>query len=493
MDFPIKSAAPVSQRTACAILPLFDKSPLPKVTREFDKATGGRLRKLLRAGEVSGKLGRAHIIHDPTGTKAQRILLVGCGPRDQHSGKSLSKAVASAVQLLRDSAIRDAINYLALELPEQVDAYYGSRISVEAARAATYTFAELKSQPDSESKLRRMGIAAEPAAAAEARRGVTHGIAIANGTDTARDLGNRPANVCTPSHIADVARSLAKSSTRLKVKVLDEREMRRLKMGSLLSVTRGATEPARLIVMQYKGAGNDTQPIALCGKGITFDTGGISLKPPPKMDEMKFDMCGAAAVIGAMQTISELEPEINVVAVVPACENMPSGEATRPGDIVTSMSGKTIEILNTDAEGRLVLCDAITYAQTFDPSCIIDVATLTGACVIALGGVYAGVFANDEDLSQRLTAAGKRSLDIAWPLPVDAEYGESLTSNFADFANVGAREGGASIAASFLSKFVDAGRPWSHLDIAGVAWKADRNKGATGRPVPLLVDFLINA
>jgi leucyl aminopeptidase len=273
--------------------------------------------------------------------------------------------------------------------------------------------------------------------------------------------------------------------------VLGEAEIRRLRMGAFLSVTAGSETPPKLIVMHYRGAGAKDRPVVLCGKGITFDTGGISLKPPPKMDEMKFDMCGAAAVIGTMASIAELKLKANVVAIVPTCENMPGGRATRPGDIVTSMSGQTIEIINTDAEGRLILCDALTYAKQFKPALIIDVATLTGACVIALGGLYSGVFSPDEELAGRLTAAGRRANDEAWPLPVREEYGESLRSNFADFANSGAREGGASIAAQFLSRFVD-GTPWAHLDIAGVAWLQGSAKGATGRPVGLLVDFLLD-
>jgi leucyl aminopeptidase len=259
-------------------------------------------------------------------------------------------------------------------------------------------------------------------------------------------------------------------------------------MGALLSVTQGADEPPRLIVLKYSGGGAKDKPIALCGKGVTFDTGGISIKPAPKMDEM----CGAGSVLGAMQALGELQPALNVVAVIPACENMPGGRATRPGDIVTSLSGQTVEIINTDAEGRLILCDAITYAKRFNPRCIIDVATLTGACVIALGHVYTGVFCNDEPLAKALLEAADRSLDLAWRLPLHEEYGETLRSNFADFANSGTRDGGASVGANFLSRFVD-GVQWAHLDIAGVAWRASANKGATGRPVPLLVDYLLNS
>jgi leucyl aminopeptidase len=326
----------------------------------------------------------------------------------------------------------------------------------------------------------------------DVRAGVKLGSAIAGGTDLARDLGNRPPNVCTPSHLADAARQIAKRFKSMKVSVLDEAEIRKLGMGALLSVTQGADEPPRLIVLEYRGTGAKEAPVALCGKGVTFDTGGISIKPAAKMDEMKFDMCGAGSVLGAMSAIGELQPALNVVAVIPACENMPSGRATRPGDIIKSLSGQTVEIINTDAEGRLILCDAITYAKRFKPSCIIDVATLTGACVIALGHVYSGLFCNDEPLAKALLAAADRSLDLAWRLPVHEEYGDSLRSNFADFANAGTRDGGASVGANFLSRFVN-GVPWAHLDIAGVAWRANANKGATGRPVPLLVDFLLNA
>jgi len=327
--------------------------------------------------------------------------------------------------------------------------------------------------------------------AASIRTGIKLGEAIADGSDLARNLGNRPPNVCTPSHLAEAARDIAKRFARMEVKVLDEADMRRLGMGALLSVTQGAEEPPRLIVLHYRGAAKQA-PIALCGKGVTFDTGGISIKPASKMDEMKFDMCGAGSVLGAMTAIGELQPALNVVGVIPACENMPGGRATRPGDIVKSLSGQTVEIINTDAEGRLILCDAITYAKRFKPRCIVDIATLTGACVVALGHVYTGLFSNDEPLSKALLAASDRSLDLAWRMPVHDDYGDTLRSNFADFANSGTRDGGASIGANFLSRFVD-GVPWAHLDIAGVAWRANVNKGATGRPVPMLVDFLLNA
>ena len=423
---------------------------------------------------------------------SRRWLLVGCGKLAEFDTKRLAAAVGAAAQALKGTGIKEAVSYLGYGLGKQLDPYRLARQTVEPARAALYRFDELKSRAEPAGKLGRLAVAVESSQVPEARRGVKVATAVANGTDLAKDLGNRPPNVCTPTHLAAIARDIAKRSAKMTVKVLGEPEMRRLGMGALLAVAQGADEPPRMIVLEYKGASAKTAPIAICGKGVTFDTGGISLKPPPKMDEMKFDMCGAAGVLGAMATIGELQPTCNVVAVIPACENMPGGRATRPGDIVKTLSGQTVEILNTDAEGRLILCDAITYARGFKPRCVLDVATLTGACVVALGHVYTGLFSNDEQLADALLAAGQRSLDPAWRMPVHDDYGESLRSNFADFANSGTRDGGASVAANFLSRFVD-DVPWAHLDIAGVAWRQNASKGATGRPVPLLVDFLLGA
>ncbi|HEX6998551.1 MAG TPA: leucyl aminopeptidase [Gammaproteobacteria bacterium] len=492
MEFPVKTGAPASQRTGCAILPLFEDGQLRGATKAVDTASRGAIRDLVRSGDSTGRLGNVVMVHRTSGTAAERWLLVGCGKHAEFGAKRLATAVSAAVQNLRGSGVRDAISYLAYELPAGLDARYAARLTVEAARSALYRFDELKSKPDGELKLGRLGIARpEPSEARDMRDGVRIATAIANGMDLARDLGNRPPNVCTPSHLAGVARDIAKRSAKMEAKILNQRDMQRLGMGALLAVTRGAEEPARLIVLHYRGAADDSAPVAICGKGITFDTGGISLKPPAKMDEMKFDMCGAAGVLGAMAAVGELELPCNVVAVIPAAENMPGGRATRPGDIVKSMSGQTIEILNTDAEGRLILCDAITYARRFKPRYLLDVATLTGACVVALGHVYTGLFCNDERLAAALLAASERSLDFAWRMPMGEEYGETLRSNFADFANSGTRDGGASVAANFLSRFVE-GQPWAHLDIAGVAWRSNAQKGATGRPVPLLVEFLLN-
>jgi leucyl aminopeptidase len=492
MEFPVKTGAPARQKTACAIVPVFEGGALKGPAREIDLACGGLLRRLVKSRDASSDLGRCLLVPQLQGAAAERALLIGCGKSAAFDAKRFKQVSIAAAQALKGTGIREAISYLPATAPKDVSSYYAGRLTVEATRGALYGFNELKTSDNKTAALTKLAIGvSESQALGAVRGGVKHGQAIANGTGIARDLGNRPPNVCTPTHLAKEAQAIARRHRNLRTEVLGETEIKRLKMGALLSVTRGATEPVRLIVMHYAGGDPKQAPVALCGKGITFDTGGISLKPPPRMDEMKFDMCGAASVIGTMAVLGELQPEINVVAVVPACENMPSGKATRPGDIVTTMSGKTVEILNTDAEGRLILCDAITYARRFKPRYLLDVATLTGACVIAVGHLYTGLFSNNENLADMLLEAGKRSLDPAWRLPADEEYGDALKSNFADFANAGTREGGASIAANYLSRFVE-DTPWAHLDIAGVAWKVNAEKGATGRIVPLLSDFLLN-
>ena len=492
MQFSVTTGSSAAEATGCVILPLFEDGPLTAATQAVDESCGGVLGRLVEAGDASGKPGRTLLLPGLGGIGAERVLLTGCGKQDGFDAKALNRAVAAAAQALGQTGVADAASYLSQGGVAGVDTYYAVRITVAAASGAAYRFDELKSSAPEDGNLSGFAIAAASGDASEAERGVLHGQAIAVGVGTARDLGNRPANVCTPSHLADEACRLADRYEHVEAEILDEEDMQRLKMGALLSVTDGAEEPARLILMQYNGADSDSAPVAICGKGITFDTGGISIKPSAKMDEMKFDMCGAASVLGTMAALGELQPQINVVGVVPACENMPGGRATRPGDIVTSMSGKTVEVLNTDAEGRLILCDALTYAARYEPRCLLDVATLTGACVVAVGHLYTGLFSNDESLAADLLEAGKRSLDPAWQLPVDDEYGEGLRSNFADFANIGGRYAGASIGAQFLSRFVD-GTPWAHLDIAGAAWHpSGKRKGATGRPVPMLVDFLLN-
>jgi leucyl aminopeptidase len=331
---------------------------------------------------------------------------------------------------------------------------------------------------------------ADARAAKAAADGLAVGAAIGGGIKLARDLANLPPNICTPTYMGNQATRLSKEFPSIKTKILDGPAIKALKMGAFLAVTQGSVQPPRLIVCEYRGGPKNLAPICLIGKGITFDTGGISLKDPGAMDEMKFDMSGGATVLGALRTVAELKLPLNVVVIVAAAENMPSGSAVKPADIVTSMSGQTVEILNTDAEGRLVLCDAITYSRRFKPQAVIDVATLTGACIVALGNHVSGLMSNDEPLAEELSAAGLRADDRAWRLPIGEEYVDQLKSNFADIANVGGREGGACTAASFLWKFTKDLR-WAHLDVAGTAWLSGSQKGSTGRPVPLLVDFLI--
>ena len=349
----------------------------------------------------------------------------------------------------------------------------------------------LKSKPSKAAILKRITFATLTAPSAALKITLDQAAAIAHGMALTKTLGNLPGNVCTPTYLAAQARALAKAHKTIKTTVLEEKEMQKLGMGSLLSVARGSEEPAKLITLEYQGTDKKQKPIVLVGKGITFDTGGISLKPGADMDEMKYDMCGAASVLGTIQAIAEMGLKLNVVGVIPSCDNMPSGSATKPGDIVTSMAGLTIEVLNTDAEGRLILCDALTYSKKFNPDTVIDIATLTGACVIALGHVASGLFSNEDKLAKDLLTAGEQAHDRAWQLPLWDDYQPLLDSNFADMQNIGGRAGGTITAACFLSRFTKDYR-WAHLDIAGTAWKSGKEKGATGRPVPLLTQYLIN-
>ena len=481
-----------SKRAAdCVLVGIFDGDELGAGAADIDKASGGGLRRLLKTGDVSGKRGRLALLNGLDGVRADRIAVVGLGKASTFDAARFRKAVAGATHALAKTRARELVNYLTLEDVGDSGIYYLARHTAEAVGDATYRYDETKSgRKKARSKLAKVGVAiAKRGDANKAKLGCEHGGAIATGAALAKDLGNLPPNICTPTYLARAAQKLARGNAKLTVKALSEAEMKRLGMGSLLSVTAGTSEPAKLIVMQYKNGGK-SKPVVLVGKGVTFDSGGISLKPGPAMDEMKFDMCGAATVIGAMATVVALKLPINVNVVVPAVENLPGGDATVPGDIVKSMSGKTIEILNTDAEGRLILCDALTYSRRFKPAAIVDVATLTGACVIALGKHHCGLMSNDDDLADELLAAGRASTDRAWRLPLGDDYAQQLKSNFADFANVGGRDAGTITAGCFLGHFTD-GMRWAHLDIAGTAWEAGPKKGATGRPVPLLSQFLL--
>jgi leucyl aminopeptidase len=492
MDHFVVTASAARHRTDCAIVGIYEKGVLSDAANELDTKLGGLLSRLVKNGDVRGKLGETLLLSDLKNAPCQRIVLVGLGTRDALTRKSYRRALTAATALILKTGAREAVNYLAIEKIANTDAYLSARVTAEVIANALYRIPDLKTaKKPAKPALKRVGVAANRSDKPAAERGFAHGQGIASGASFMRDLANLPANVCTPSYIANAARGLARDHRSIRIKILGEPDMRKLKMGALLSVTRGSDEPARLIVAEYRGAAASTAPIALVGKGVTFDTGGISLKPPPAMDEMKFDMSGAACVLGTLKAAAELKLPINLVVVVPACENMPNGRATKPGDIVTTMSGQTVEILNTDAEGRLILCDALTYVRRFKPAVVIDVATLTGACVIALGNHLSGLFANDDKLAAELVSAGTRADDRAWHMPVMDEYTEQLKSNFADFANVAGREGGAITAAGYLSKFTKE-LTWAHLDVAGTAYQSGANKSSTGRPVPLLVEYLLS-
>jgi leucyl aminopeptidase len=494
MEFFATASSAARQRTDCAIVGVYDKGVLSSAAEALDKRIGGRIARLVKRGDLRGKSGDSVLLADLTGGPCERVIVLGLGSRTGFKRKQYRKALTSALTILAKTGARDAVSYLSLEEIADADAYSRARIAVEVASNAQYRIPDHKtSAKRPKPSLGRFGVAvASRSDKSAAERGLEHGQGIVAGMALMRDLANQPANVCTPGYIARAAKTLGRDySKKLRVKALNETECRRLGMGSFLSVTAGTQEPAYLIVLEYQGGQRGVAPTALIGKGVTFDTGGISLKPPPGMDEMKFDMSGAASVLGTFKAVAELDLPINLVGVVPACENMPSGLATKPGDIVRSMSGQTIEVLNTDAEGRLILCDAITYARRFKPDVVIDIATLTGACVVALGNHLSGLFSNDDGLAEALEAAGNRADDRAWQLPIGEEYAEALKSNFADFANVAGREGGAITAACFLAKFTD-GLKWAHLDVAGTAYQGGAHKGSTGRPVPLLVDYLLN-
>jgi len=473
-------------RAGCALVPVLAGKELTAGGKEIDAVHGGRLAKMLRSGDLPAKAGATLLVqldgHLP------RVLLVAMGDAREATEKAFTDAVRGGLKAAGQLAADEAMSLLHEAPVAGRDTDWKLRAQVLIGREIAYRFETLKTKRDPQ-PVRPKRVVLPVASATAATAAVAEATAIANGVDMAKDLGNLPGNHCTPTYLADTAKKMARELG-LKAEVLDARQMQALKMGALLSVARGSDQPPKLIVLRYQGAGAKEPPIALVGKGITFDTGGISLKPAPEMDEMKFDMCGAASVLGAMRAVAELKLKINLVVVVPTTENMPGGRATKPGDVVASMSGQTIEILNTDAEGRLILCDALTYVQRFKPTTVVDVATLTGACVIALGHHHSGLFSPSDALAAELQDAGRDIGDSCWRMPLDEEYQEQLKSPFADMANIGGRPAGSVTAACFLSRFAK-GYDWAHLDIAGTAWKSGANKGASGRPVPLLANFLL--
>ncbi len=493
MEFKAIIDAKARNEAGCAVVGVYEEGDLGIAAAQIDKQLDGLLGKLHGNGDFSGKLGDVMLLPTPAGTVAARVLLIGLGSRAAFGRKQYRKALQSAVQALAKTGSSDAVVYLALEVIGGLDVQYRARTVAEVFCAQLYKIPDLKTSAKPKApRLSSVSVAVADARGAKAAaEGLRIGAAVGSGLALSRDLANLPPNLCTPRYMATRAQGLAKEFPSIKTKILDEKGIKALKMGAFLAVTQGSDQPPRLIVCEYHGAKKGAAPVCLVGKGITFDSGGISLKDPPAMDEMKFDMSGGAAVLGAMRAVAELQLPINVVVIVATCENMPSGGAVKPADIVTTMSGQTVEVLNTDAEGRLILCDAITYSRRFKPAAVVDVATLTGACIVALGNHFSGLMSNDDALADELESAGVRADDRAWRLPIGEEYVDQLKSNFADIANVGGREGGACTAASFLWKFAK-DLQWAHLDVAGTAWLSGAQKGSTGRPVPLLVDFLIN-
>jgi leucyl aminopeptidase len=453
------------------------------VDAALDAPLAAALGDALAQGDLTLKAGKSIYLHRPAGIRAPRVVFTVAGAT---TAKAFKAAVASGINHVKGSGARHvAIGYAGTV--ELTDAH--AEAMVAAVRDATYVYRHTKPSAPAASAIAKLTLLCGKPEAKAVQQGLVRGHAIGAGVALARECANRPGNHCTPTYLAQQAKKLGKEYG-LKVEVLDRKACEKLGMGSFLSVAQGSDEPLRFIVARYEGAAKSQAPVVLVGKGITFDTGGISLKPGAEMDEMKFDMGGAASVLGTLRAVAELKPKLNLVCIIPSCDNMPSGSAVKPGDVVKSMSGQTIEILNTDAEGRLILCDALTYAERFKPAVVVDVATLTGACVVALGNHHSGLFTADDRIAAQMLAASEAGLDPCWRMPIDEEYGEGLKSNFADMANIGGRAGGASVAAAFLRRFT-AKYPWAHLDIAGTAWKSGASKGSTGRPVPLLTHFVL--
>lgn len=495
------SAAKV--KSAALAVGVFTDGILSPSADVIDRASNGAIRAVIKS-EFSARAGATLVLRDLPGVTARRVVLVGLGKQSEYSLRTYARAEQAFAAMCVVSRTAEATSALASIACPGTDLRERARAGAAGVGEATYHYdATLgKPDPDARPKLRKFALLVERADASKAQHGLREGAALVEGMALARTLGNLPGNICTPTHLGETAKSLGRTFKSIKVSVLDRKQIEALKMGSFLSVAKGSDEMPRFIVLHYKGpqatrrpakgaAAEAAGPVVLVGKGITFDSGGVSIKPAATMDEMKFDMCGAASVLGTLRAVAQLELPGEIIGLIPTCENMVSGRANKPGDVVTSMSGQTIEILNTDAEGRLILCDALTYAERFKPSAVIDIATLTGACVVALGSVNSGLFSKDDALAEALLSAGRQALDPVWRMPMDDAYQDQLKSNFADMANIGGPQAGSVTAACFLSRFAKAYR-WAHLDIAGTAWRGGKDKGSTGRPVPLLLQFLLN-
>ncbi|TCN82083.1 leucyl aminopeptidase [Shewanella fodinae] len=494
MEFSVKSGSPEKQRSACIVVGVYEPRRLSGIAEQLDKISGGYISNLLRRGDLEGKTGQMLLLHHVDNVLSERVLLVGCGKERELDERQYKQIIAKTINTLNETGSMEAVCFLTELHVKGRDTYWKVRQAVETTNAALYSFDALKSRKGEARRPLRKLVFNVPTRRelTVGERAITHGLGVSAGIELCRNVANMPPNICNAAYLASQAKQLAEVHHNLKVSTIGEEQMAQLGMNAYLAVGRGSANESIMTIMEYRGAVDNTaKPVVLVGKGLTFDSGGISLKPGEAMDEMKYDMGGAAGVLGTMKAICELQLPVNVIGVLAGCENMPSGNAYRPGDILTTMSGQTVEVLNTDAEGRLVLCDALTYVERFDPELVIDTATLTGACVIALGKHASGLFSSHNPLAHEILNAGEQAGDRAWRLPLWDEYQEQLDSPFADMANIGGRPAGSITAACFLSRFTKKYN-WAHLDIAGTAWTSGANKGATGRPVPMLTQFIIN-
>ncbi|MDF2178621.1 leucyl aminopeptidase [Aliiglaciecola sp. CAU 1673] len=494
MEFSVKSGSPEKQRSACIVVGVFEPRRLSAVAEQLDEISGGYISNLLRRGDLEGKAGQMLLLHHVPNVLSERVLLVGCGKERELDERQYKQIISRTISTLNETGSMEAVCFLTELHVKGRDTYWKVRQAVEATHESLYSFTQLKSKKEEPRRPLRKIVFNVPTRRElpVGERAIGHGLAVSNGVKLAKDVANMPPNICNPAYLLEQAKELAGKFGNLKIEHVDEAQMDALGMHSYLAVGRGSANESIMTLMHYQGAAASTPPIVLVGKGLTFDSGGISIKPSEAMDEMKYDMCGAAGVLGTMASLAELKLPINVIGVLAGCENMPDASAYRPGDILTTMSGQTVEVLNTDAEGRLVLCDALTYVERFNPETVVDVATLTGACVIALGKHATGVMSSHNPLAHELLNASEQSSDKAWRLPLWDEYQEQIESPFADMANIGGRPAGTITAACFLSRFTKKYN-WAHMDIAGTAWvSGGKSKGATGRPVPMLTQFLMN-
>jgi leucyl aminopeptidase len=490
MKFSIKTDALEKQRSDVLVIGVYDSLKVVYDKSLLSTSSINHISTILKHGDMSGKTGSSLILYSVPGIKIPKILLIGLGKEKELDGNKYRSAIRTMMQVLKKMDAKTVTSHLQIVAVQEENIAWNIEHFVNEVMDANYEFTELKTINKKIKKNFEFFVTVDKKNQKVAENAVKKSFALATGIEFTKTLGNLPPNICTPTYLGKKAQELGKDHG-IKVEVLDQKQIEKLKMGSFLGVAKGSRQPPKFIVLQHNKGKKNQKPIVLVGKGITFDAGGISIKPAGDMDEMKYDMCGAASVLGTFKTIGLLNLPMNIIGIIPTCENLPDGLALKPGDILTSMSGQTIEVLNTDAEGRLILCDALTYAERFNPEVVIDIATLTGACVIALGHHASGLYSNDDKLAKDLESAGQISMDRAWHMPLWEDYQSQLDSNFADMANIGGRAGGSITAACFLSRFAKKYK-WAHLDIAGTAWKSGKAKGATGRPVGLLMHYILS-